>query len=329
MNTLYLCCENNRILVGKETDLYSGSLNFDRISVSFGTDWADFKKTAVFYACPESVYNVEIDNDGLAVIPYEVLTVDGYLHIGIYGEKTEDTLSIRRTTSILRIRIRAGSFIGGLTPSGKDVYSQLQEMLDKKVDKVEGKALSANDFTDEYKQALDGLDEDLEKKVDKVTGKGLSTNDFTDDEKTKLDNLPDNTALTTSLGKKVDKVTGKGLSTNDFTNAYKQTLDGLNTALGKKVDKVEGKGLSTEDYTTAEKTKLGKYPANPPESLKNPNVVEFEFSEETLSSLDPVSYDGSEEKTVVLPDCTTGDINGLLTEYYAFLCEITPEEKEV
>lgn len=291
MNTLYLCCENNRILVGKETDLYSGSLNFDRISVSFGTDWADFKKTAVFYACPESVYNVEIDNDGLAVIPYEVLTVDGYLHIGIYGEKTEDTLSIRRTTSILRIRIRAGSFIGGLTPSGKDVYSQLQEMLDKKVDKVEGKGLSANDFTDEYKETLDDLDTDLDKKVDKVTGKGLST--------------------------------------NDFTNTYKETLDGLDTALGKKVDKVTGKGLSTEDYTTAEKTKLGKYPATPPESLKNPKTIGFEYSEETLSSLDPVSYDGSEEKTVVLPDCTTGDINGLLTEYYAFLCEITPEEKEV
>lgn len=291
MNTLYLCCENNRILVGKETDLYSGSLNFDQISVSFGTDWADFKKTAVFYACPESVYNVEIDNDGLAVIPYEVLTVDGYLHIGIYGEKTEDTLSIRRTTSILRIRIRAGSFIGGLTPSGKDVYSQLQEMLDKKVDKVEGKGLSANDFTDEYKETLDDLDTDLDKKVDKVTGKGLST--------------------------------------NDFTNAYKETLDGLNTALGKKVDKVTGKGLSTEDYTTEEKTKLGKYPAAPPESLKNPTAIGFEYSEETLSGLDPVSYDGSEEKTVVLPDCTTGDINGLLTEYYAFLCEITPEEKEV
>lgn len=291
MNTLYLCCKNNRILVGKETDLYSGSLNFDRISVSFGTDWADFKKTAVFYACPESVYNVEIDNDGLAVIPYEVLTVDGYLHIGIYGEKTEDTLSIRRTTSILRIRIRAGSFIGGLTPSGKDVYSQLQEMLDKKVDKVEGKGLSANDFTDEYKETLDDLDTDLDKKVDKVTGKGLST--------------------------------------NDFTNVYKETLDGLDTALGKKVDKVTGKGLSTEDYTTEEKTKLGKYPATPPESLKNPTEIGFEYSEETLSSLDPVSYDGSEKKTVVLPDCTTGDINGLLTEYYAFLCEITPEEKEV
>ena len=264
MNTLYLCCKNNRILVGKETDLYSGSLNFDRISVSFGTDWADFKKTAVFYACPESVYNVEIDNDGLAVIPYEVLTVDGYLHIGIYGEKTEDTLSIRRTTSILRIRIRAGSFIGGLTPSGKDVYSQLQEMLDKKVDKVEGKGLSANDFTDEYKETLDDLDTDLDKKVDKVTGKGLST--------------------------------------NDFTNAYKETLDGFDTALGKKVDKVTGKGLSTEDYTTEEKTKLGKYPATPPESLKNPTEIGFEYSEETLSSLDPVSYDGSEKKTVVLPD---------------------------
>ena len=107
---------------------------------------------------------------------------------------------------------------------------------------------------------------ELGNKVDKVTGKGLSTNDFTDALKQKLEDAVayDDTAVRNLIDLKVDKVTGKGLSTNDFTDAYKDKLDGLENyddteivaALDDKVDKVEGKGLSTEDYTTAEKTKL-------------------------------------------------------------------------
>ena len=103
----------------------------------------------------------------------------------------------------------------------------------------------------------------LADKVDKVTGKGLSTNDYTNAEKTKLENLSnyDDTALTSALADKVDKVTGKGLSTNDYTNAEKTKLENLSnyddtaltSALADKVDKVAGKGLSTNDYTNADK----------------------------------------------------------------------------
>ena len=119
-----------------------------------------------------------------------------------------------------------------------------------KVDKVSGKGLSTNDFTSAYKTKLDNLDANLNNKVDKVTGKGLSKNDFTDDYKAKLDNLD------TNLSGKVDKVSGKGLSTNDFTSTYKTKLDNLDTNLNNKVDKVSGKGLSTNDFTSTYKTKL-------------------------------------------------------------------------
>ena len=107
--------------------------------------------------------------------------------------------------------------------------TETNNLLDNKVDKVSGKGLSTNDFTDAYKQqiddnktAIDTLNGDLSivgsvdskvataysnatsytdtecaKKVDKVSGKGLSTNDFTDELKTKLNNLEnyDDTAL--------------------------------------------------------------------------------------------------------------------------------------
>lgn len=57
--------------------------------------------------------------------------------------------------------------------------SALSSSVANKEDKVTGKGLSTNDYTDADKTSLAS-------KVDKVTGKGLSTNDYTTDEKTKL-----------------------------------------------------------------------------------------------------------------------------------------------
>ena len=74
---------------------------------------------------------------------------------------------------------------------------------------------------------------ELGKKVDKITGKGLSSNDFTDALLNKLNNLPTATNLYTKtetntlLNGKVDKVSGKGLSTNDYTNNEKNKLSEL------------------------------------------------------------------------------------------------------
>ena len=93
--------------------------------------------------------------------------------------------------------------------------------------------------------------EDLNVKVDKVTGKGLSTNDFTNEYKNKVDALGDSVSVL--VNSKVDKVIGKGLSTNDFTNEYKtaiaQNVTDIDSLESGKVDKIEGKGLSTNDFT--------------------------------------------------------------------------------
>jgi hypothetical protein len=81
--------------------------------------------------------------------------------------------------------------------------AELVTILQGKVDKVVGKGLSTNDFTDEYKNKLDGievgaevnpysktqLDNMFDDKVDKVSGMGLSDENFTLLEKNKLANL--------------------------------------------------------------------------------------------------------------------------------------------
>ena len=82
----------------------------------------------------------------------------------------------------------------------KPISTATQTALDSKVDKVEGKGLSQEDFTTELKSKLDGLSnyddstitETLSNKVDKISGKGLSTNDYTTEEKAKLEGIEEN-----------------------------------------------------------------------------------------------------------------------------------------
>ena len=82
----------------------------------------------------------------------------------------------------------------------------------------------------------------LNLKVDKVAGKGLSTNDYTNADATKVSNLSGTntgdqdlsglattTSVTTALNLKVDKEVGKGLSTNDYTTAEQIKLAGIAT----------------------------------------------------------------------------------------------------
>ena len=103
----------------------------------------------------------------------------------------------------------------------------LTTLLDNKVDKVEGKGLSTNDYTDEDKEKLNSLsnyddtslsgrvttvEDTLDNKVDKVEGKDLSTNDYTDDEKTKLAGLSnyDDTALANRVANIEDVINNTG-----------------------------------------------------------------------------------------------------------------------
>ena len=106
-------------------------------------------------------------------------------------------------------------------------------------------------------------------KVDKVNGKGLSTNDFADADKTKLNGIETGAQVNTITGVKgsaesayrVGNVSISkadiGLANVDNTaDVNKPISTATQNALNNKVDKVTGKGLSTEDYTTAEKDKL-------------------------------------------------------------------------
>jgi hypothetical protein len=109
--------------------------------------------------------------------------------------------------------------------------------------------------------------DEVDTKVDKVDGKGLSTEDFTTDEKNKLASLEnyDDTQVKEDIA---TIKTGKQDVIKDLNTIREGASKGATalqsvpseyvtkTQLDQKVDKVSGKQLSTEDYTTAEKTKL-------------------------------------------------------------------------
>ena len=91
--------------------------------------------------------------------------------------------------------------------------------LDNKVDKVDGKDLSTNDYTTEDKNKVATIGN----KVDKIDGKELSTNDFTTEEK--------------------DKLNAINLEANEFAENEKQkTLNMFNEA-----DITRGVSLSSAD----------------------------------------------------------------------------------
>ena len=111
--------------------------------------------------------------------------------------------------------------------------TETNNLLDNKVDKVSGKDLSTNDFTDAYKQQID----DNKTAIETLNGDSSIVGSVDSKVSTAYSNAT--TYTDTECAKKVDKVSGKGLSTNDFTDELKTKLNNLenydDTALGNRV----------------------------------------------------------------------------------------------
>ena len=125
-----------------------------------------------------------------------------------------------------------------------DDYSTIEQMneaiataIANKVDAVEGKGLSTEDFTTALKEKLVALPEGAEANYVKSV-----SNEFTVSEEGKLEvkeiapakvtGLPD------ALAGKVDKVEGKGLSANDYTDEEKEKLSGVEAGANKNLIEV-------------------------------------------------------------------------------------------
>lgn len=135
--------------------------------------------------------------------------------------------------------------------------SQITNSLNTKVDKITGKSLSTNDFTNALKSKLEGLnnydDSALSTKIDNLTnsfntlvsGNASAAIESFNEIIAFLDNIEDSTTLEGIIA---------GINTQ--INNVDKKVTNLTSTVNNKVDKVSGKQLSTNDYTTAEKNKL-------------------------------------------------------------------------
>ena len=105
---------------------------------------------------------------------------------------------------------------------------------------------------------------DIDNKVDKVSGKDLSSNDYTNADKAKVDAIPPNPKYTdttydlSEYAKKTEVKSNLSEMTSDST--HRTVTDFEKSAWNNKVDKVSGKSLSTNDYTDNDKAKVDAIP---------------------------------------------------------------------
>lgn len=147
-----------------------------------------------------------------------------------------------------RQTIKLGELVKTAWQKVNENFTELYNSLANKVDKVAGKELSSNDYTNAEQSKLSGIATGAQVNVIetvKVNGTALT---------------PTDKAVNIDLSGKVDKVTGKGLSTNDFTDAYKAKADAA-VSITKQTFAVNGWGsVGSDGYYTMSIAASGKYP---------------------------------------------------------------------
>lgn len=143
---------------------------------------------------------------------------------------------------------------------------ELNSGLDKKVDKVEGKGLSENDFTNDYKSQVDSNTSARHTHSNKTILDGTQQS-FTTALKSKLDGVASgaqvNVIETIEVNGTAQPVTSKTVDisvptkTSELQNDSDfATNSSLTSGLDTKVDKVTGKQLSTNDFSNDYKSKV-------------------------------------------------------------------------
>lgn len=176
----------------------------------------------------------------------------------------------------------------------QQLISDIETQLSNKVDKVEGKGLSTNDFTDDLLNLLKKVSKPLNYKGSVPTYNDLPTEGNLEGDVWNVTKTDVNYAWTgtdwdpfgSSAVNIVDNLTTGG-ATAALSAEQGKVLKGL---VDTKVDKVSGKQLSTNDYTTAEKNKLA--------GLSNYNDVDLKASiklnSDNIASMD-AAYKAADE----------------------------------
>ena len=164
------------------------------------------------------------------------------------------------TEAIANAQLNGGQG-GSVDLSGYVTTTALNTALNEKVDKVSGKSLSTNDYTNAEKTKLAGIEANANNYSHpsshpaSIITETSEKRFVTDSEKIAWNNKVDANFVNQAIQNAKLEGTDVDLS------GYVTTLN-FNTELAKKVNVETGKGLSSNDYTTTEKNKLAGIAAN-------------------------------------------------------------------
>ena len=192
----------------------------DTLTVTFDDEWANISaKTArlVWIKGGEYTY-IDVPFTGTSC-PLPAVIQAKMLFVGFFaGDSTENTLKTSTPAQIPCISSILDVPAEAFTP---DVYRNILDIIANKVDKVTGKGLSTNDYTDSAKSFLE---ETVPEQIDRIDAKIAEVE----------------ANVYSNFKNKVDKVAGKGLSTNDYTDAEKAEVAKVAGKLDKPTNVIEG-----------------------------------------------------------------------------------------
>lgn len=151
----------------------------------------------------------------------------------------------------------------------ESINNEIASLDTKKVDKIFGKQLSTNDFTNSYKNKLDRLenynDSSIKNLITSESNRAKSVEKSLSDA-INIINGSGSGSIKKSISDEINKVIDSAPETlntlNELATAIQENegvVDALNEIINNKVDKVEGKALSTNDYTNEDKEKLDSF----------------------------------------------------------------------
>lgn len=158
--------------------------------------------------------------------------IDG--RAGIQGVKVNNTETTPDQNNKVNLTIPIVLQATGDSTANVMSQNSVTSALGGKVDVVQGKGLSTEDYTTEEKTKLSGIESQANRTIiSQTTGESTTS-------------VMSQNAVTSALNNKVDLIQGKGLSTEDYTTAEKTKLSGIASEANKTVI-VQTTGSSTTD----------------------------------------------------------------------------------
>ena len=107
--------ENQRLaLLLDDVTVVADSQDYLKAHFAFSNDWDDVVKIALFTR-DENNIRVALDNDNIAVVPYQVLQGGGCFDISVFGNNQENADNMVITSSVVTVDVRPSGLANGET----------------------------------------------------------------------------------------------------------------------------------------------------------------------------------------------------------------------